>query len=622
MEESAAAAQRFLQAKLRFPKSQQPTSNSKPRPTSAREQRYSVSPLKMPCKPDKKEVRLSKDGSSAHPPSETHSKVTKATAGEQKKEEEEETEREGGKLLLLTNGARKEKYLKEPSASPRQRSAPASLIDISVYDLKAYNLEKVIQNGGDEAEYEDERSRSSQQRRYYYRPPPAPYRKSEEASKAVVVRRRRGGGRRTRASISQPQPSVLIHQPAVAVNRATKRLFKSASILPPKGPGVINRSLDESLAVKVWIGTWNCENQDFELDRLVSAKALLAVMSEVEPTKQTVEDKRQPLADWITPGYGVYVVTLQEAASDTMFAAVTLYLQMLHPGHVYKRVEFDEDKISGYGDGALLAMKSTSIACWVRRDLLRAGGPVSVGSSKAMPLNSLNGSKGGVSIVLRIHKQHVCFIGCHMPAGGPEGRRIAREYLSNRLSELYCGLQNVAVTDVFHHILWAGDFNLRVHGVAAADALRLLTEEKHEELFMHDELRYNGMGSDFVEMNFVEGRIGFSPTYKKKNGRPPVDRSVPGWAEEEYHTQYTAKWYKGGYQEERCPAWTDRVFKWSMPELDSCLLLLPHAYCAASPVDQSVLLASDHSPVGCGFSLYPLNRMYSIPPTMAKGANI
>eukprot|EP00922_Rhytidocystis_sp_ex-Travisia-forbesii_P034911 GHVS01051851.1.p1 GENE.GHVS01051851.1~~GHVS01051851.1.p1 ORF type:complete len:715 (+),score=177.33 GHVS01051851.1:55-2145(+) len=603
----------------------------------------------------------------------------------QQQQQQEQQDKQQKKEKASDNGSvdvKSNSDLKKPS--PHQPiTSRASLFDISAYDLKAHDLEKVIQDSDEEGYTDstgDEKKRQQSQQQRQRRSKAQQHRKSEDG----------GGG--SVPSSSTGNPSLLLPSTASGRRRAssgmmmeslimrgTKKLFKAGTYLPPNLAGSVNRDLNDSHAVKVWMGTWNCAYQEFPLDLLVSAEAWEEEKADREEvigekverrkreafqpreeqqlggeeqqhggeeeevgeeeagpngegrrllmrtstlTAQPATRLQQPLADWITPGYGVYVITLQEAISDSLFGAVTVYLQIVHPGHVYKRIEFDQDKISGYGDGALLAMKSTSIACWVREELLGPHGHVSVGSSKSMSLSTLNGSKGAVSIVLRIHKQQVCFIGCHMPAGGPEDRRRARDYLSNRLSELYCGLQNVAVTDVFHHIIWAGDFNLRLHEVSAAEALRLLKEEKKEELFLHDELRYHGMGSDFVDRNFVEGGIDFSPTYKKKDGRQPVDRAMANWVNEEYHTKYAVKWYKGGHQEERCPAWTDRVFKWSMPELESCLLLLPHAYSACCPSYQSVLLASDHSPVGCGFSLHPLNRKYSVPPTVSKAVRL
>ncbi|KAL8427851.1 hypothetical protein Efla_005817 [Eimeria flavescens] len=74
---------------------------------------------------------------------------------------------------------------------------------------------------------------------------------------------------------------------------------------------------------------------------------------------RAVEGEEQPLADWVLPGYDVYIIALQETLGHTIFEAITVYLTTVN-GFPYKRIRFQEDKLSGLGDGAWMQFKSTS----------------------------------------------------------------------------------------------------------------------------------------------------------------------------------------------------------------------------------------------------------------------
>ncbi|PFH32175.1 endonuclease/exonuclease/phosphatase family protein [Besnoitia besnoiti] len=327
---------------------------------------------------------------------------------------------------------------------------------------------------------------------------------------------------------------------------------------------------------------------------------------------KAVKQGEQPLMDWLLPGYDVYVVTLQETISDSVFQAIMAYISEVN-GHQYARMHAVEDKISGLGDGAWTQFKSTSIAAWAREDMLRPRGPVEFLTSKAIPLSFFNGSKGAVSLLMRIWDQFVCFLGCHMPATTTEDRIKSRTWVIERLCESYSGMPHTTLDGVFHHVVWMGDFNFRTRNITAAKAVELLDAGKQTELLEYDECQ-GPQGEDMRKAGFVEGTVRFPPTYKKVDGRPPVDFSDPHWAEKEYQTKFTVKWYKGGHQEDRIPSWTDRVFKWSIPEMAYLLQLQKERYFAAMPTRaNSFLNASDHSPVGSGFDMYPLDFSYALP---------
>lgn len=330
---------------------------------------------------------------------------------------------------------------------------------------------------------------------------------------------------------------------------------------------------------------------------------------------QQLPDDKEPFADWLRPGYDVYVIALQEVVSDRLFDAILIYLNRVNCRN-FAKIRFTEDKISGLGDGAYLSMKSTAIACFVAEEILGPSKPINAGSSKGMSLSSLNGSKGAVSIILTIYNQVICFVSCHLPAGKPDGRLKAREFIHRRLAEAYCGFSDVSPTDVFHHIVWAGDFNLRLQEVSATFVLEYLYRGDYKPILAFDEFQYSEYNSDFREEGFEEPEIQFYPTYKKIVGRGPIDTADPFWLHKDYNVNFKVRWYKGGKKKERVPSWTDRIFKWSHAALRSCLVFLLNTYVAASPNFDTFLLASDHNPVACGLALFPLSSQYMIPPVM------
>ncbi|KAL8448391.1 hypothetical protein Emag_003942 [Eimeria magna] len=324
---------------------------------------------------------------------------------------------------------------------------------------------------------------------------------------------------------------------------------------------------------------------------------------------RAVEGEDQPFADWVLPGYDIYIISLQETLGQTIFDAITVYLTTVN-GVSFKRIRFQEDKLSGLGDGAWMQFKSTSLAVWAREDLEGEGMPISLVSSKAASVSFLSGSKGGVSVCLKIWNQFFCFIGCHMPSTSPEDRRKARSVIEQRLLEFYGGA--TSWREAFHHVLWMGDFNFRTQRVTTQRAVALL-KQSPTCLFTFDEW-VGQNGEDMRTAGFLEAPVSFPPTYKKADGRPPADVARPDWVDQEYQTRMVTQWYKGSRQQDRIPSWTDRIFRCSVAELSPLLRCQPSMYFAAMPTRPSFLIASDHSPVGLGLECFPLDTAYLPPP--------
>eukprot|EP00923_Selenidium_pygospionis_P000180 GHVN01000321.1.p1 GENE.GHVN01000321.1~~GHVN01000321.1.p1 ORF type:complete len:273 (-),score=34.80 GHVN01000321.1:625-1407(-) len=103
-----------------------------------------------------------------------------------------------------------------------------------------------------------------------------------------------------------------------------------------------------------------------------------------------------------------------------------------------------------------------------------------------------------------------------------------------------------------------------------------------------------------------------------KDGRGVIDRTKTNWADDIYATLFKVRWYKGGKKKERVPSWTDRIFKRSMPELYFCCSFNEDSYKAAEATFYNVLLGSDHTPVSCCFSLYPLAENLALPTVLLR----
>ncbi|GFE54328.1 endonuclease exonuclease phosphatase family protein [Babesia ovis] len=398
-------------------------------------------------------------------------------------------------------------------------------------------------------------------------------------------------------------------QRRIALNSRSKTLSRIKVLSRPQSnpngdvtSTVVNLSKDPNTSTSHSGGTTGSIGPDFIAPSLRMRRTTMHL-------KPLTDNDNEPLSDWIPMGYDIYIISLQETLSCSMFVSITKYLRR-QSDEEFVRIELDDFKLSGYGDGAFLQTKSTSIAVWVRKSLLDSS-DVKIGPSKSIPLSRINRSKGMVSFQMVIFGQVIGIVGCHLPTDY-HAREKAIPYMLKKLADLY-GYNGASLDEIFHHILWTGDFNFRVTNISTKEALILLNSDRVQELFYHDEY-YKKSATMFSEMKFEEGVVRFFPTYKMRDDREVADHSHDNWAESAYHTRYETHWYKGGNIKDRVPSWTDRVFKWSVPELRTCLLIDELAYRAAQPSEKNILLTSDHTPVGCGFALWPVNKEEKIHP--------
>uniref|UniRef100_A0A3B0MYU9 Inositol phosphatase, putative n=1 Tax=Theileria annulata TaxID=5874 RepID=A0A3B0MYU9_THEAN len=363
--------------------------------------------------------------------------------------------------------------------------------------------------------------------------------------------------------------------------------------------------LDHWEPIRIFVGTWNMgykkiDAKHFSTDVMCSCNTHFPENYECMTCNARFSD---PLSDWIGLDYDLYFITLQECVSPNFYELVSRFLEKCK--HPLERVFFKTDRILGFGEGAVVSRKMTCIAAWVRKDFL-ANGVVRVCGSKALYLSVYNRSKGVVCLQIKVFGQLICLLGCHLPSDYMERQKSFQTILS-KLTCLFGENEKLIFKDVFHHIIWAGDFNFKLN-IPLEHAVTNIVNGTLDKLIKYDEFHLSS--SPLKDQKFCEDVIKFDPTYKKRENREVLDKGKKNWFEMEYLTS-ESKWYT--LNTERVPSWTDRVLKWSDKTLETCLFFEPTSYRSAVPKNKTPLLISDHSPVSCAFMLMPLNRNIAMP---------
>lgn len=362
--------------------------------------------------------------------------------------------------------------------------------------------------------------------------------------------------------------------------------------------------------VKFWVGTWNMGAVDPFTDSH-------GIMDE-----QTTSLMLQP---FVSHGYDVYVIGIQEGVSESIYHAIEAYLNRNEYGDRYQRIALKNsdfllpdntqsadaivDSVRGRGDGAFMGTKFTGIAVFAS---LNVNPRVELIRSSVHKFNITSGSKGGVAVALRINYATIVFVNCHLDARNDANRREQIRQLNNQLGKSM-GHNCFELLEQFHHVVWMGDLNYRIHTLDGYTVLHMLGEDRNEEL--HDKFdglladRENGVFRNFIEPNKWPD---FYPTYKKFEHRGVIDTNHPSWPTSVYRVKYKEPFYKGGQVKARVPGWCDRILVHSMnssrtqfsPEQilhprDSTRLI-DHYRSVNDGVGMDI---SDHSPVCCTFIL-------------------
>jgi phosphatidylinositol-bisphosphatase len=291
--------------------------------------------------------------------------------------------------------------------------------------------------------------------------------------------------------------------------------------------------------------------------------------------------------------YDLYVVGSQEAERS-------IEASMLNSSKKRWERTLEETLGADYQLVASHVLAAMHIAVYARRPLLPRISGIATAHVATGVLNTL-GNKGAVGVSFLLGRTSFLFVSCHFTAH--QGAWAARNDDMRRIDETLelwppggapadahararkPAAARASVSARFDRVFWLGDFNYRVNGnraivdklletPTAADAAAVelsvsaLAAERLNVLLANDQLRAQ-LRAARAFRGFVEGEIGFRPTYKyDKKQSDAYDSS----------------------EKRRIPAWTDRIL-FVEPVRDERTIEL-HFYAAVDEIK-----TSDHRPV-------------------------
>ena len=197
----------------------------------------------------------------------------------------------------------------------------------------------------------------------------------------------------------------------------------------------------------------------------------------------------------------------------------------------------------------------------------------------ATGVGNIIGNKGAVAASFSLGGSSLLFVGCHLAAG--QGSVVQRNNNFQRIEREACkDGQGFKASDNVDFCFYMGDLNYRING-SKEDVEILITHEMLSTLITGDQLSKE-LRENTVFSGFVEGQIGFPPTYRFNCGTDSYDTS----------------------KKQRIPAWTDRVIYKRKDES-----LIQKSYGCISSCTRS-----DHKPVFSQFTL----KYNSIPKPITK----
>ena len=329
------------------------------------------------------------------------------------------------------------------------------------------------------------------------------------------------------------------------------------------------------------------------------------------------------LQPFVPTGYDIYVLGVQDCCSESVFeclgalleaegcrrlkvdldSAMTTEGSKLHHSSQSSNsgggssstsagISVDASKLYGRNDGSLLSTKFTGIAVYIRSSFL---GDVTVLATTNYAFTPSQ-SRGAVAVALSVLGRNVVFVNCHSDAKLAEKRREQFQQLVVALGN-QLGEKGFLINEQFHHIFWLGDLNYRLvdtsgNPMPIDSAVKMLEDkrlcrtlyETHDQLLQDKRahLIFYGFREPVPFPNFY-------PTYKKIEGRNPVDYSDPSWVRSTYRIQHKQPFYKGGQVKDSVPGFCDRILYYSVPDLAEDLL--PECL----PTDMLVAAASSPS---------------------------
>jgi endonuclease/exonuclease/phosphatase family metal-dependent hydrolase len=162
----------------------------------------------------------------------------------------------------------------------------------------------------------------------------------------------------------------------------------------------------------------------------------------------------------------------------------------------------------------------------------------------ATGIGNMIGNKGAVAISFNVASRSFLFMNCHLASGAKQVSRRNKDFeriqkdmelpKARLAEEKKLGMKS-KVTDRFDFVFWSGDFNYRVNQTKD-NAIKLLKENNYEVLLNDEQLNIEKKNNP-IFVDFHEGEIKFSPTYKYEVNKHTFDQST----------------------KKRTPSWTDRI---------------------------------------------------------------
>eukprot|EP00981_Chlorochromonas_danica_P001922 scaffold398_cov177-Ochromonas_danica.AAC.21 len=410
-------------------------------------------------------------------------------------------------------------------------------------------------------------------------------------------------------------------------------LLKSRGVTPKRLPqwATTEDSLEDlQKLVKVWVGSWNLQGH--------------------EPFAAMERDRaKRLLKTFIPAGYDIYIIGLQECASDNVFESIDALLE--HEG--YRRLT----GCSGKGQHSPLPMTATSQGDPSLNEMYKLYGRgkvttflttiIYVRNKLASDVHILgigneifsggNDCQGALAIVVRVFGRVLAILNSELDAKSNDVRRDQYQHLFMDLGSKL-GEHGYHLNEQFHHILWLGNFNHRLVDTSGnllpvETAVTMLEDGRlHKTLFeTHDELNRDKK-QQLIFFNFREASPypNFFPTYRKIRNRNPVDYTKPSWVKDTYFLSEKGSFFSGGKIKEYTPGYADRILYYSMVDLAEDFLpealpadleILPERRggngCDNNDLSRTVIaidnyrsindgegmIISEHSPVFCSFLL-------------------
>lgn len=193
--------------------------------------------------------------------------------------------------------------------------------------------------------------------------------------------------------------------------------------------------------------------------------------------------------------------------------------------------------------------------------------------TEATGVGSVVGNKGGVVVSVHVHATRLCFINSHLAAHQHKTAKRNSD-VSEIIKGVGVGYKSLDIISQFHHVIWMGDLNYRLNYGDQGDEktpseaqfkemVGKIKNKEYQQLFACDQLA-GEMKEERVFRGFHEGEFNFNPTFKVKR---------------EHELEY---------DEERSPAWCDRILWKSFP---GQVINQTQFGCA------NLITTSDHKPV-------------------------